>query len=162
MRIYLAYRHRDDLFPHLLDVGEWRQRPLLKINSPHEIIRAPERWEALAGQPVLSVQWADRTHPGVAFLEVVPDWSGYRELVLELYVPGQAMKMTAALGHQRRPRKLSYLSFALEPGAHRLELSLDQLTADRNGRRAGINKLVIYSDASFAGEVLWFGRVYLQ
>ena len=98
-RVLLAYAHRDEMFPMLVDPGSWRQQPLLSSNSMLETVEL--RVDTGQSEAALRVCWSGDKYPGLHFNETVADWSGYSSLIVELEVEGaEPVQVTAAIGHE--------------------------------------------------------------
>ncbi len=160
--IHLSYQHRDRLFPRLLEIDSFLQKPLLHLNSTYESIEAPNQWIEYVGSQVLKVRWADTEYPGLELKEVVSDWTCCRVLRVDLYIIGdEPMMVSTAVGHRGKRGTAAYVPNILNPGAHQLKVPLGQLGAI--GRSAGaISKLIIHTSRRYAGREILIADVRLE
>lgn len=158
----LSYQQRDAMFPRLLAIGSWLQKPLVGANSPSRIVPAPRAWRSYAGKPVLLVRWADNRYPGIELREVVADWTCCDALVLDLYVKGnEPMRVTAAVGHAGTEGTARYSPHILPPGSNRLAIPLRRLGAVGPDANA-ITRLIVHTSRDYAGRTLLIGDIRLE
>lgn len=160
-RVLAAYISRDQAFPVLFDPAEWRQRPLWSSNSATRIVRG-KNFPGFESARALEVTWAATRYPGITLTEVVPDWSGYEVLIVEVWVPAdQSMPLTVALGYDGRPGTAAYLPVTAEPGYQRLKYPLDKLLSGEGGAPR-IDRVILHTAQRFAGRRVLVGQLRLQ
>ena len=159
--IYLSYLHRDALFPALLDVGSWRQRPLFSSNSPWSVVR--QEWSDGVERNAVKTCWSNTQFPGLTFSEVVADWHAYESLVVELTIPGtSAVGLTAAVGHVGTPGTAAYLPAIFEPGMHQWSVPVTDLLQSTEPGPAMVSRLILHSAREYAGECVLIAAVRLE
>lgn len=159
--IYLSYLHRDALFPALLDVGSWRQKPLLTSNSPMSVV--VREWADGVERGAVRTCWSDARYPGLTFSEVVADWRAYKKLVVELAVPGnRALSLTAAVGHVGTPGTSAYIPAMFAPGFHEWSVPIADLLRTTNSKPALVSRLILHSSSEYAGECVLIAAVRLE
>jgi len=158
-RVWLAYDHRDKLFPAFLDAEVGVATPLVASNS-----RTERTTVIIDGQevPALQVCWSKDKYPGLFFDEVVGDWSGFETLLLTAIVEGPAgMNLTVAVGHVGVPGTSEYRSRLLPPGTHRWLLPIDQLAVDSAGQRVEVSHLIVHSGEKHVDQCLAIAELKL-
>jgi hypothetical protein len=86
-----AYWRRAAEFPVLVDfTSEPSQYFVQRTETVLEWTALPAAWSRTPGEHALRVEFFSGPYAGVDFLEPAADWSGYRELVLDLTNPSQA------------------------------------------------------------------------
>ena len=158
-RVWLAYDHRDKLFPAFLDAEVGVATPLVTSNS-----QTDRTTVVIDGQevPALRVCWSEEKYPGLFFDEVVGDWSRFESLLLTVVVEGPAgMNLTVAVGHVGVPGTSEYRSRLLPPGPHRWLLPLDQLAVDSTGQRVEVSHLIVHSALEHVDQCLAIAELEL-
>jgi hypothetical protein len=142
-----AYRHRAVMAPRLLDLGDDLGRYFLQRRGIHLAPRAAGGWLV---SPLQS-PW-----PGLTVDEVIPDWRGYRGLLVDVENPG-ALPVTLLLRIDDRGPAHRYTddynnSLLLAPGARmqwRVPLSgLERRTAGRGLDLAAMRRVILYQDTT--------------
>lgn len=159
-RVWLAYLHRDGLFPVLLDPVAVLDSPLFASDSAVSVTSARDDPR---GRPSLRVCWSGNRYPGIHFNEVVADWSGFGSLRLDLVVEGEgSMDLTVAIGHEGTPGTSAFVRQTFAPGAHEWHIPLARLIRDSSGAVAGISHLIVHSTPEYAGRCVRFGAIALS
>lgn len=133
-----AYLHRNGQFPVLAD-----------FRSPIEMY-----WTASLGvrreivDGAMHVEFADDGFPGLSFHEPVPDWRGFRELLIDAENPSSAPLALGVrvheIGHGREYNDRFNRSLTLEGGERKvLRIALDDI---HNGPRNGPMNMQRISD----------------
>jgi hypothetical protein len=160
-RVLFAYSHRDEIFPSLLDAGNWRQHPLLYSNSKLDVVE--RRIDSDRFGNALRVCWADHQYPGLHFEETVADWSRYATLVVDLEVLGDApMRITAAIGHEGIAGTFAYVSESFAPGQSSWRVPLASLIQTREGESARISHFILHSSRQHKQQCVIFAQVRLE
>ncbi len=161
-RVLLAYAHRDSAFPVLLEPSVWALAPLVSSNSATRATTAPAQWPGYAHGSVLEVQWAPARYPGVTLDEVVPDWSGFSALAVDVFLPDDApASLTAAVRYHGEYGTAAHLRLPVRPGAQRLVYPLTALLHPRDGDLPRVRSLILHTHRGAAGRRLLIGRVTL-
>ncbi len=161
-RVLLAYAHRDEAFPVLLEAGASALAPLVSSNSLTRPATAPAGWPGYAHGPVLEVLWAAERYPGITLDEVVPDWSGYSALAVDVFLPDDVpASLTAAVRYEGEHGTAAHLRLPVRPGPQRLIYPLTALLEPRGGRLPRVRSLVLHTHRDAAGRRLLIGRVTL-
>jgi hypothetical protein len=159
----LTYQHRDAMFPRLLDIGSWWQQGLIRSNSFKQIVSAPADWPEYTGRPVLLIRWSEDTYPGMTLEELVPDWSGYTTLAIDMYVVGdEPLMFTVAVRHVGYDGTAAYVPNRIGPGPVQLRVPLSALARDRAGRPALLRDLILHTSMRYAGREILIGAVRLE
>jgi hypothetical protein len=149
--------YRESIAPELVRFDSVRGRDLYASNSNLAIVPAPPGW-SIAG-PVLRIDLADETWPGVRLDRPVADWSPYARLDVDLFVDGpEPMPVTISVRRDNAPVVQVFERFTCAPGPCRLQLPFAGLF-DRAVAR--VNMVVIFSEREHAGRVMYLGRVVL-
>lgn len=154
----LTEQYRKAIAPELVRFDSVRSRGLFASNSSIGITAAPSGW-AITG-PVLRIDLAEETWPGVRLDRPVADWSPYSRLDVDLFVDGpEPMPVTISVRLDNAPVVQVFERFTCPPGPCHLQLPFAGLF-DRAVAR--VNMVVIFSEREFAGRVLYLGRVELR
>ena len=163
LRVIVAEEMRDRRFPQLFRVTAVLWDPLVVCNSDCILEQATGDWNDHTGDRVLNISLSNTQYPGITLREVVPDWSDYHELVVELWVTGDSpMSVNVAVGHVGTPGTAAYVAHTLAPGAHELHIPLKRLAYNKDGRSASISKVLIYSYRRFAGREFLLAKIGLR
>lgn len=162
VRVLVAYAERDAAFPRLLVPGSGPFELLVTSNGPMQVTRGPDDWTGYANRPVLELTWSDARYPGVTFSEVVPDWSGFDVLQVDVYLIGaEPMPLTAAVGHRGFPGTARHRRLEVAPGPSRLRYPLDALLEPRGDGPARVSRLILHGSRGHEGRRLLIGDVRL-
>ncbi len=154
----MTERYRSSIAPELVRFDSWRGRDLYASNSSIALVPAPSGW-SITG-PVLRMDLADETWPGVRLDRPVADWSPYSRLDVDLFVDGSGpMPVTISVRLDDAPVLQVFERFTCAPGPCHLQLPFAGLF-DRAVAR--VNMVVIFSEREQAGRVLYLGRVALR
>jgi hypothetical protein len=145
-----AYRHRSAMAPQLLDLGDDLGRFFVQRHGIHVIPHAAGGWLI---SPLQS-PW-----PGLTVDEVLPDWRGYRDLLVDVSNPGsQPVTLLIRIddrGPVRRYADHYSNSTVLAPGARvmwRLPLAgLQRRTAGRSLDLAAMRRVILFQDTTAPG-----------
>ncbi len=153
----LTEHYRKAIAPELVRFDSVRGRGLYASNSSIAITAAPSGW-SITG-PVLRIDLAEETWPGVRLDRPVADWSPYSRLDVDLYVDGaEPMPVTISVRLDNAPVVQVFERFTCAPGPCHLQLPFAGLF-DRAVAR--VNMVVIFSEREHAGRVMYLGRVAL-
>ena len=149
-------RCRDAMVPELIRFDAPCTNKLYGVNSPSEIVPAPQPW-AVTG-PVLKVTLTN--HFGFHLDDPISDWRPYRELDVDVFVAGDSpLPVSVSVRIDNAPVDHVYRTFDCAPGECKIELPLSGFF-DRDVAR--VNAVVVYTNRAAAGSVLYIGRVALR
>lgn len=158
--------HRDRMVPHLVGFESRLDYAILRTNSEVQVVSAPPTWDAYEGRSVLKVQFAQTQWPGITLQETISDWSRYSVLVLDVFSEMDRMTRLSVSVRPNDPLGNGTLNFfqvlRLKPGANEIRLSIDSLLPDRDTRIWEVQDVLVYTDRSHAGQVVYIGQVALE
>jgi len=158
--------------PRILIFDSPLARSALRTNSQIEVVDVYDgsdlslQWPEFTNRNVLSVVLSGERWPGISIDGPLPDWTGYRSLVLDAYNPEaepltlhmsvrpQAPGGRGSLNFQRR--------FTLLPGANSMEVNLKKLLPPPGELPWHIRYVVLYSTQQNAGRHFYVGEMRLQ
>lgn len=157
LRVQIAYDQRDRMFPVI-----WHPAAsgtlLLGGNSSYRLVQAPPDWPEWSGQAVLAVVWSHSPYPRIDVQDVVPDWSDFHAVLVDVYLPeGPALAVTGALGYAGHTVAPPLATVRIQAGAHRLRFELGRRA--RSGER--IERFVLRVPRAAAGRTLLVGPIRL-
>lgn len=83
-----AYVDRARAFPAIADFTQGFGLQFISArNADIEVVPMPSQWAAASGERALRVSLGSGTWPGIEIWEPSPDWTGYRDLTIELFNP---------------------------------------------------------------------------
>ena len=89
-RAAIKYQQRDARFPVLADfTGRYDRYFIFQQWAEFSPASMPEAWASRAGERAMHVQLLEGPYPGMDFIELPPDWSGYSTLAIDLTNPTQ-------------------------------------------------------------------------
>lgn len=87
-RAAIKYQQRDQRFPVIVDFSQRYDRYfILQRSAEFSPATVPNPWATAAAEPALRVRLFDGEYPGMEFIELLPDWSGYSTLAVDLTNP---------------------------------------------------------------------------
>ncbi|MEQ8783531.1 MAG: hypothetical protein RIE06_28035 [Roseibium album] len=159
-RVLAAYLSRDRAFPVVFAPDAWLQTPLWSSNSQVRIRNRPTGL-LFGSAKVLEVDWGQERYPGLTVTEVVPDWSGYAHLEVDVWLPpGPRMTLTAAVGHRGVEGTAAHQRLLVTSGFHRLEFPVPSLLSSDHGLPE-VTKLILHTDQRNAGRRVLIGTARL-
>ena len=101
-----------------------------------------------AGQGALEIQLLPGLYPGVALLDMNPDWTGFEFLAFDLHIDEGAPLDVIVKIHDRDHRRSHFAGddrfdgiFLFEPGWHRVRIPLTEVRAAPRGRSMNMAKI---------------------
>lgn len=171
-RAAIKYQQRDQRFPVLADFTERYDRYfILQQRAEFSPAPMPSRWAGKAGERAMHVRLLGGPYPGMDFIELPPDWSGYSTLAIDLTNPTEfglqfvVRVHDAAHDHQfidRFNRRLE-----LPPGTRRVfRISLQEIAAAPRTRALDLRQIagmiIFRSEVSPRVGELYFSRAWLE
>jgi len=151
--------YRETIAPDLVRPDSPLYPMLLQSNSEVSRVPAPDDWPEYAGHRVLRVELADERWPGVVVSETLSDWTDYRTLEVDTFVPGEgALPLSVSVRFWRHRERHAFRTFDVAPGASRIRIELDDLF-DRETMR--VSDVVVYSRRWAAGRTFYLGGIRL-
>ncbi len=87
-RAAINYQQRDQRFPVIADFSQRYDRYfILQRSAEFSPVTVPNPWATAADESALRVRLLDSEYPGMEFIELLPDWSGYSTLAVDLTNP---------------------------------------------------------------------------
>lgn len=142
-----AYFERQRVFPELVRFDGARALYFLEGGGASlSIAGLPGPWAAGRPQAALRVRIGREHTPGLRVNEPVPDWRGYRMLVLELVNPGRApLQLTVRVhdaAHDQRHEDRFNRVYVLEAGSRReIHIALEDIARAPIGRRLDLARV---------------------
>jgi hypothetical protein len=171
-RAAIKYQLRDERFPVLADFSQRYDRYfILQQSSEFSPMQMPAPWARSKDESAMRVRLLDGPYPGMHFIEVPPDWSGYSTLAVDLTNPTpmnlQFVLRVHDAEHDNQPEDRFGKRFELPAGTrHVVRIPLHEIEAGPSTRSLDLHRiagLIIFraSDSPPAGE-LYLSRVWLE
>jgi hypothetical protein len=149
-------RCRDSIAPELIRFDAQCARELYSVNSPAQIVPAPQPW-SITGPAVKLMLTSDTSFH---LDDPISDWRPYGELDVDVFVAGDSpLPVSVSVRIDNAPVDHVYRTFDCTPGECKIELPLNGFF-DRDVAR--VNAVVVYTSRAAAGRVLYIGRVVLR
>jgi hypothetical protein len=154
----LLDRYRNSIVPDLVRFDAPQANELVSSNSVAQIVPAPDGW-SITG-PVLGVTLAGEKWPGIHLNDPTPDWRRFSTLEVDAFVEGRSpMPITISVRLDYASVDHVFKRFDCAPGPCRLQLPFTELFDPAVAR---VNAVVIFSERSQAGRMVYFGRIALR
>jgi VanZ family protein len=171
-RAAIKYQQRDQRFPVLADFSQGYDRYfILQQWSEFSPVTLPTPWARAKDESAMRVRLLDGPYPGMNFIELLPDWSGYSTLAVDLTNPTpmnlQLVLRVHDAGHDNQPEDRFSKRFELPPGTREvLRVRLEDVAAGPKSRSLDLHQiagLMIFraGDSPPAAE-LYLSRVWLE
>lgn len=171
-RAALKYQLRDEQFPVLADFSQRYDRYfILQQSAEFSPVTMPAPWARAKDESAMRVRLLDGPYPGMNFIEVPPDWSGYSTLAVELTNPTpmnlQFILRVHDARHNNQPEDRFGRRFELPAGTREIvRVPLQDIAAGPKTRRLDLHRvagMIIFrtDDSPPAGE-LYLSRVWLE
>lgn len=171
-RAAIKYRDRDQRFPVLADFSHGYDRYfILQKSSVFSAARLPGRWAASPEEMAMRVQLLDGPYPGLEFIEVPSDWSGYRTLAVDLTNPTpldlQLVLRVHDVTHNNRPDDRFSRRFTLPARTREvMRIGLGDIAAGPQQRVLDLHQvagiIIFRADESPAVGELYLSRAWLE
>ncbi|GFE84586.1 hypothetical protein GCM10011487_65860 [Steroidobacter agaridevorans] len=171
-RAAMKYQQRDARFPVLADFTERYDRYfILQQWAEFTPAKLPAPWASQAGEAAMHVELLDGAYPGLDFIELRPDWSGYSTLAVDLTNPTplalQLVLRVHDAGHNDEPADRFSRRFELSPRTRQIiRIPLQDVATGPSTRELDLRNvagMIIYrtSNSPRASE-LYFSRAWLE
>jgi hypothetical protein len=171
-RAAIKYQQRDERFPVLADFSQRYDRYfILQQSAEFSPVQMPAAWARAKDESAMRVRLLDGPYPGMHFIEVPPDWSGYSTLAVDLTNPTpmnlQFVLRVHDAAHNNQPEDRFGKLFELPAGTREvLRIPLHEIEAGPKTRSIDLHRiagLIIFraSGSPPAGE-LYLSRVWLE
>lgn len=171
-RAALKYQQRDERFPVLADFSQRYDRYfILQQWSEFSSASLPSPWMREQDESAMRIRLHEGPYPGLNFIELPPDWSGYSTLCVDLTNPTplnlQLVLRIHDLEHNNQPEDRFGKRFELPPGTRRiLRVSLDDVAKAPQSRRLDLHNIagmiVFRAGDSPPAPELYLSRVWLE
>jgi hypothetical protein len=170
-RAAIKYQQRDARFPVLADFTERYDRYFI-FQQAADLSPAsmPQTWAKSAGEQALHVRLLDGAYPGLEFIELPPDWSGYSTLAVDLTNPTplglQFVVRVHDAAHDKQVSDRFNRLFNLSPHTRKvLRIPLQDIATAPRTRELDLHQIagmiIFCTDSSRANE-LYFSRAWLE
>lgn len=171
-RAAIKYQQRDARFPVLADFTERYDRYfILQQRAEFTPAKLPTPWASRAGEEAMHVELLGGSYPGLDFIELRPDWSGYSTLAVDLTNPTPlALRLVLKVrdaAHDDEPAARFRRRFELSPRTRQIiRIPLQDVAAGQGTRELDLRNvagMMIYraGDSPRASE-LYFSRAWLE
>lgn len=171
-RAAMKYQQRDERFPVLADFTERYDRYfILQRSAEFSPAPMPDSWASRAGEQAMHVQFFDGDYPGLDFIEMPPDWSGYSTLAIDLTNPAQhglqfVVRVHDAAHNKQMSDRFNRL-LELSPGTRRVfRIPLQDIAAAPRTRALDLHQvagmIIFRVDGSPQVNELYFSRAWLE
>jgi VanZ family protein len=170
-RAAIKYQQRDQRFPVLADFTQRYDRYfIMQRAAEFSPAPMPERWAGRAGERALHVQLLDGSYPGMDFIEVPPDWSGYSTLAIDITNPTtvglQLVVRVHDAAHDKQVSDRFNRLFHLSPGTRKvLRIPLQEIASAPRTRDLDLRQvagMIIFCTESSRANELYFSRAWLE
>ncbi|HEY0941733.1 MAG TPA: VanZ family protein [Steroidobacter sp.] len=171
-RAAIKYQQRDQRFPVLADFTERYDRYfILQQWAQFSPARMPSRWTSKAGERAMHVRLLDGPYPGMDFIELPPDWSGYSTLAIDLTNPtGLGLQFVVRVHDAAHDNEMSdrfNRRFELPPGTRRVfRIPLQDIAAAPQARELDLRRvagmIIFRVDDSPRVDEIYFSRAWLE
>jgi VanZ family protein len=171
-RAALKYQQREERFPVLADFSlRYDRYFILQQSAEFSPATMPEPWARTQDESAMRVRLLNGPYPGMHFIELWPDWSGYSTLLVDLTNPTpinlQLVLRVHDSDHNNQPEDRFGKRFELPAGTREvLRIRLQDIAAGPKTRQLDLHRiagLIIFraSDSPPAPE-LYLSRVWLE
>ena len=166
-----AYIDRARAFPVIADFTQGvGLRFISARNATIEVLPMPAQWAGADGERALRVSLGGGDWPGVELWEPSPDWTGYRELAIELFNP-HAFELDVSMRiddrhHNDQMGDRYNARIELPPQARTtIRIPLAEIESAPRGRKFDLKRtarLLIFRRAAMQNETFYLVRVRLE
>lgn len=171
-RAALKYQQRDARFPVLADFTERYDRYfILQQSAEFSSALMPDPWARSAGERAMHVRLLPGPYPGLDFIELRPDWSGYSTLAIDLTNPTSlslrfVVRVHDAAHNKRVDDRFNRL-FELPPRTRRVfRIPLQDVAAAPGTRTLDLRQvagmIIFRVDDSPPVDEIYFSRAWLE
>jgi hypothetical protein len=168
----MKYQQRDDRFPVLADFSQHYDRYfILQQSAEFSPMKMPAPWAKASDEGALRVRLLDGSYPGMSFIELLPDWTKYSALALDLTNPTPLNLLLVVRvhdrGHDNQPEDRFSERLELPAGTRQVfRIPLQRIAAGPKSRALDLRQvsgLIIFrsEDSPAAGE-LYLSQAWLE
>ncbi|WP_116808676.1 hypothetical protein [Steroidobacter cummioxidans] len=171
-RAAIKYQQREGRFPVVADFTERYDRYfILQQSAEFSQAKLPEPWASKAGEEAMHVQLLDGPYPGLDFIELRPDWSGYSALAVDLTNPTPlALHLVLRVhdaAHNNQPTDRFSRRFELPPRTRQvIRIPLQDVAAGPSTRELDLRNvaemIIFRTDDSPRANELYLSRAWLE
>lgn len=171
-RAAIKYQQREQRFPVLADFTVRYDRYfILQQSARFSPARLPAPWASEAGEKAMRVELLDGPYPGLDFIELRPDWSGYATLAVDLTNPTplalQFVLRVHDAAHDNQPADRFSRRFELAPRTRQIiRIPLQDVAAGPRARELDLRNvagmIIFRTDDSPRANELYFSRAWLE
>lgn len=170
-RAAIKYQQRDARFPVLADfTARYDRYFIFQRSAEFSPAPMPAPWAANAGERALHVRLLDGSYPGLDFIELPPDWSGYSTLAIDLTNPTplrlQVVVRVHDAAHNKQGSDRFNRLFDLSPGTRKiLRIPLQDIATAPRTRDLDLHQvagMIIFCTESSRANELYFSRAWLE
>ena len=171
-RAAIKYQQREQRFPVIADFSQRYDRYfILQKSAEFSPVRMPATWAAAPEESALRVRLLDGAYPGMDFIELPPDWSGFATLAVDLTNP-TPLNLRLVLrvhdaAHTNQPADRFGKRIELPAGTREvIRIPLQEIAAGPQSRTLDLRQVagvIIFraDDSPPAGE-LYLSKVWLE
>lgn len=171
VRVTLAYLHRNQDFPSLIDARDTRADEFAKVfRAEGEYAPLPTRFAEASGERALHMRFGTEDWVGLDLDEPYPDWSNFRTLAMDLTNPNEGMLNVSLRVHDRTHNwefaDRFNRTFRLPPQSRStVRVRLVDIERAPLGRRLNLQhvaNLQLFTSGRNAGRELYVSRIWLE
>lgn len=170
-RAVVEYQRRDASFPVIADFSHRFDRYFVSQNvTAIEAAGLPPPWSTRANESAMRVTFLAGAYPGIDFFELLPDWSAYSTLALDLTNPTSSpLVLTLLVLDADHDYELEdrYTGSVIVPASTRrvTRVALADIEAGPPQRRIDlrrIDRVVLFRDQACEAGEMYVSRVWLE
>ncbi len=172
IRAAFKYQQRYERFPVLADFSQRYDRYfILQQSAEFSPVRMPAPWARFEDESAMRVRLLDGAYPGMNFIELLPDWTDYSTLALDLTNPTpmnlRLVIRVHDLAHDNQPADRFSKRIELPAGTRQVvRIALDEIAAGPRTRGLDLHHvagMIVFraDDSPPAGE-LYLSRAWLE
>jgi hypothetical protein len=171
-RAAIKYQQREARFPVLADFTERYDRYfILQQWAEFSPATLPSPWASKPGEQAMHVELLDGPYPGLDFIELRPDWSGYSTLAVDLTnptaLPLQFVLRVHDAAHNYESTDRFNRRFELSPRTRQIiRIPLQDVAAGPSTRELDLRNvagmIIFRTDDSPRARELYFSRAWLE
>ncbi|WP_129642740.1 VanZ family protein [Peristeroidobacter agariperforans] len=171
-RAAMKYQQRDARFPVLADFTERYDRYfILQQWAKFSPAKLPTPWASKEGEAAMHVELFDTAFPGLDFIELRPDWSGYSTLAVDLTnptpLPLQLVLRVHDAAHNNEWSDRFNRRFELAPRTRQIiRIPLQDVAAGPSTRELDLRHvagmIIFRTEDSPRASELYFSRAWLE
>lgn len=171
-RAAIKYQQRDERFPVLADfTARYDRYFILQQSAAFSPAKLPAPWASATGEGAMHVELLEGPYPGLDFIELRPDWSGYATLAVDLTnptsLPLRLVLRVHDAAHNNQPADRFSRRFELAPRTRQtIRIPLQDVAAGPSTRELDLRNvagmIIFRTDDSPRANELYFSRAWLE